>query len=50
MDKNRLTILLVSSRGSGTKSLSVDYKHIKITVGIVIGFILLSCISFAFSF
>jgi murein DD-endopeptidase MepM/ murein hydrolase activator NlpD len=50
MDNNRLTILLVSSKGSGTKSLSIDYRYIKITAGIIIGFILLSFISFAFSF
>ncbi len=50
MDKNRLTVLLVSSNGSETKSLSIDYKHIKIAAGIVIGFILISVVSFAFSF
>ncbi len=50
MDNNKLTILIVSSKGSGAKSLSIDYKHIKITVGIIAGFILLSIISFASSF
>lgn len=49
MDNNRLTILLVSSKGSGTKSVSVDYKYIKITAGIIVSFIFLSIISFAFS-
>lgn len=50
MDKNRLTILLVSSTGSGTRSLSIDYKHIKITAGIIGGFILISLLSFGLSF
>lgn len=50
MDNNRLTLLLITSKGQGAKSISVDYRYIKITACIIVAFILISVTSFASSF
>jgi len=50
MDNNRLTLLLITSKGQGAKSISLDYRYIKITACIIVAFILISVTSFASSF